>query len=204
MDPSPETHVPRIPGIDSADLMERIGEDLQLFWEVLSDFGTTCRDSPAQIAQALAVDPVEGKHLAHTLKGVLGNIGATELFAVCKSLDDAIREGRAELYPDLLDTLSREVPALCDAIAHAHAAAPTEPAAAPGPAPGSDWLAERCRALRAALEGHRARDCKALVEEIAATDLPAAERELFDNLQALVRTYRFKDAQAMLERHLAI
>jgi HPt (histidine-containing phosphotransfer) domain-containing protein len=201
MEPSPSDPIPRIPGIDSEDLLERIGEDLELFWDVLGEFASSYRDSPAQIVEALERDPALAKQLAHTLKGVLGNLGATSLFATCKALDDAIGAGYSELYPELLDTLSRDVPALCDAIARARTAAPG--AAEPlGPALGPDWLAERYAALRSALGGHRARDCKTLTDEIGASSLPPIEQAFFDNLRVLVRSYRFKEAQALLDRHL--
>ena len=193
MEPNPGDSIPRIPGIDSNDLLDRIGEDLPLFWDILGEFASAYRDSSAEIAATLKHDPVAAKQLAHTLKGVLGNLGATELFATCRRLDDAIREGRSELYPALLESLSREVPALCDAIDRARTAMPGTPAPA-GPPLGSDWLLERYGALRSALEGHRARDCKALADEIAASSLPAAEQAFFDGLQALVRSYRFKEA----------
>lgn len=196
MEPSPSDRTPHIPGIDTVELMERIGEDTELLWEILGEFSRAYRDFPARIAAALNQDPAEAKQLAHTLKGVLGNLSANTLFAACKALDDAIREGRAASYPELLATLARDVPALCDAIDRAR---PTQDAE-PGPAPGSVWLETRYAELRAALEGHRARECKAIVEEIAAASLPAPEQSFFEALQAHVRAYRFKDAQALLDR----
>jgi HPt (histidine-containing phosphotransfer) domain-containing protein len=203
MESSPSDPISRIPGIDSDDLMERIGKDLQLFWDVLGEFASAYRDSPARIAAALGCDPVAAKRLAHTLKGVLGNIGATDLFATCTVLDDAIREGRSELYPALLDTLSREIATLCDDIARTRPTAPMTPALT-GPTFGSDWLADRYAVLRSALEGHRAHECKSLADEIAASPIPAAEQAFFDSLRALVRSYRFKEAQALLDRRLHV
>ena len=114
---------PSIPGIDSVELMERIGEDLDLFWEVLGEFSDAYRDAPLRIVAALGPDPAGAKHLTHTLKGVLGNLAATELFPLCQALDDALREGRAQQYPALLTKLSQGVPDLCDAISAARAAA---------------------------------------------------------------------------------
>ena len=198
-----------IPGIDSVELMERIGEDLDLFWEVLGEFSDAYRDAPLRIAAALGPDPVGAKHLTHTLKGVLGNLAATELFPLCQALDDAIREGRAEHYPALLADLSQGVPALCDAISAARAAvnqgARSDRGGAPA-APGirSAWLAERFATLHGALRGRRVRDCKALADEIAAISEPAAVPHFFSELHALIRAYRYQEAQELLERHLDV
>lgn len=201
MEPSLDNRIPRIPGIDCNNLIERIGGDLPLFWDVLGGFASTYRDSPTRIAAALERNPVAARQLAHTLKGVLGNLGAMGPFATCEVLDHAIREGRSELYPALLDSLSREVLAVCDAIAQARAATPERPSPA-CPAPNLDWLAERYAALRAALERHRARDCKALADEISASALPTMEQRFFADLHALVRSYRFEEAHSMLDRHI--
>jgi len=201
MEPCPGDQPPPIPGIDSAELMERVGDDLDLFWDVLGEFSNSYRDTPAQLVAALDQDPAAARQLAHTLKGVLGNLAAADLFAACTALHEAIREGHPERYPSLLATLEQGIPALCDAIAQARTGAlQSEPDAGPGADP--TWLRERYAALRLALEGHRARDCKALADELAATGLSAAERPFFDELHGLVRAYRFKEAQTLLERHL--
>jgi len=201
MEPCPGDQPPPIPGIDSAELLERVGDDLDLFWEVLGEFSDSYRDTPAQLAVALEQDPAAARQLAHTLKGVLGNLAAADLFAACTALHEAIREDHPERYPSLIATLAQGIPALCDAIAWARTGA-DQGDPAPGPAADPAWRRERYAALRLALEGHRARDCKSLAEELAATELPSAERPFFDELHGLIRAYRFKEAQTLLERHL--
>lgn len=203
MEPSPGDTIPCIPGIDTPELLERIGEDLELFWEVLIEFSGTYRDAPAQIAAALSEDPAQAKQLAHTLKGVLGNLSANTLFSTCKALDDAIREGQSQLYGELLNALDQGVPALCDAIEAARSPNPVEVTASSPPIE-SAWLNERYKMLMVALEGHRARDCKNITEEIGHAALPTDERSFFDQLQALVRAYRFKEAQALLEKRIHV
>jgi len=39
---------------------------------------------------------------------------------------------------------------------------------------------------------------------MTATSLPAAEQPFFDQLRALVRSYRFKEAEDLLERRLNV
>ncbi|WP_295389597.1 Hpt domain-containing protein [uncultured Thiodictyon sp.] len=201
MEPYPGDQPPFVPGIDSAELMERVGDDLDLFWDVLGEFSDAYRDTPVQIAQALAQDPDTARQLAHTLKGVLGNLAATELFPACAALHEAIREGQPERYPPLLATLSAGIPALCDAIAAVRSGVSGD-RPNPGPSVVPDWLAERYAALAVALAGHRARDCKALADELAAADVGAAQRPFCTELHGLVSAYRFKEAQALLEQHL--
>ncbi len=197
---SPSDQPPTIPGIDSAELLDRVGDDLDLFWEVLGEFSETYRETPAQLATALIQDTGTARQIAHTLKGVLGNLAATDLYTTCAALHEALRENQTERYPELLVTLSQGLPALCDAIELARTdlpAGPPNPRAEANPA----WLRERYAALGVALTGHRARECKALTDEIGTTELHAAERAFFAQLQTLVRAYRFPEAQALLAQH---
>jgi two-component system, sensor histidine kinase and response regulator len=199
MESRPGEQLPHIPGIKTDELMERVGDDPELFWEVLGEFSTAYRETPAELAAALEQDPVAARQLAHTLKGVLGNLAATELFAACAALHEAIRDGRPDRYPEFLPVLSRGIPALCDAIAAARsgsAAADRKPSAAP------EWLREHYAVLRIALEDHRARDCKNLAETIADAGIPETERPFFDELHALIRGYRFKEALEQLASRL--
>ena len=203
MEASPGELLPSIPGIETAELMERVGDDLELFWDVLGEFSMSYRQTPAELAAALEQDTEAARQLAHTLKGVLGNLAATELFGACAALHEAIRDGHPERYPQYLPVLARGIPALCDAIAAARSAAGIDTATAgPGPGATPEWLRERYLALRTALEGHRARDCKTLADEIAAAGVPTAEQPFFTGLHALIRGYRFKEALDQLTPRL--
>jgi HPt (histidine-containing phosphotransfer) domain-containing protein len=201
MEPSPGDQIPSIPGIDSAELLERVSDDLELFWEVLGDFSDTYRDIPTQLVTELEQDPAAALKLVHTLKGVLGNLAATDLFNACRALHEAIRDGRSEHYAGYVATLSQGIPALCDAIIQARTTTVGDQPPT-GPGVGGDWVSERYAALRIALAGHRARDSKVLMEELMAVGLPAAERPFCDELSLLIRSYRFQEALTLLEHHL--
>ena len=49
MQPSPGDQRPSIRGIDSAALLERVGEDRTSFWEVLREFTDFYAETPVQI-----------------------------------------------------------------------------------------------------------------------------------------------------------
>lgn len=201
MEPHPGDQVPSIPGIDSAELLERVSDDLELFWEVLGDFSDSYRDIPTQLVTELEQDPDAALKLVHTLKGVLGNLAATDLFNASKALHEALRDGQTEHYAGYVSTLSQGIPALCDAIIRARDATSGDPPH-PGPGVEGDWVSQRYAALRIALAGHRARDSKVLMEELMTAGLPAEERPFCDELHLLVRSYRFQEALTLLERHL--
>lgn len=201
MEPHPGDQIPVIPGLDGAELLERVSADLDLFWEILGDFSESYRETPVQLAAVLEQDPSAALKLVHTLKGVLGNLAATDLFNACMALHEAVRARQTERYADYVATLSQGIPALCDAIVQARTATTNDPPVS-GSGAETDWLNEHYAALRVALTGHRARDSKALVDELVAAGLPATERPFCDELHLLVRSYRFQEALSLLERHL--
>jgi HPt (histidine-containing phosphotransfer) domain-containing protein len=199
---SPGDDLPRIPGIDQAELLDRIGGDEELYWELLRELSRGYRDFPQRIAQALDSDIDEATRIAHTLKGVLGNLAATQLHATSRDLHQAIRERDSSRWPGLLDAFSVQLAALCDAIDAASGSQPdTDTPAAEAAAPTA-WLLERYAALAEALRGNRARECKSLIKEIAASDIPPSEAGQFTAIERLVKAYLFEDALRLVEDRL--
>jgi len=196
---SPSPELPPIPGIDQAELLDRIGGDQALCRELLLELSSGYRDYPQRIARGLDEDIEEATRLAHTLKGVLGNLAAMDLHVRCSNLHQAIRQGDVADCRPLLEALDGEFQALCDAIDHAAASGAGSAAAA---SPPQDWLRERYGKLADALKGNRVRDCKALLREIATSDLSDQEHTRFAAIEGMVRSYQFKDALVLVEDRL--
>lgn len=196
---TPGQDLPRIPGIDQAELLDRVGADIDLFWELLQELSRGYRDLPAGIAEGLECNVQEAERLAHTLKGVLGNLAAKALYATCCDLHQAIRYGDRTRCPALLKRLSADLPALCDAI---DAAAPTPDTSEPAGDTTDHWLRMRYRDLARALRDNRVRECKVLINALTAENLPDSVRGTFPQLEQMVRSYRFEEALALIENHL--
>jgi len=81
-------------GIDVADGLNRVAGDVQLYRNILCKFHDTQADSLKRIRDALASeDRQQAMELAHTLKGVSGNIGARHLQEEITSLESALKSG---------------------------------------------------------------------------------------------------------------
>ena len=94
---SPGAHdkepLPDVSGLDVGDGLTRVLGNRETYGRVLTLF----RDNHADDAEAIgrAIDEEEwgsAEHLAHTLKGVSGNIGAKAVFKAATALEKAIRE----------------------------------------------------------------------------------------------------------------
>ena len=79
---------PQLPGLDIGSALNRLGGNTRLFKKLLLDFKSENTSVVADIWGYLAKGDVQqAQLLAHTLKGVAGNIGAMELFESVKAIN---------------------------------------------------------------------------------------------------------------------
>jgi PAS domain S-box-containing protein len=111
----PET----IAGIDVATVMHRLGGNRGLLVKLLRDFVRGHTADPTQIREALARgDSERARHAAHSLKGVAGNLAATEVFAATVALEAALRRGEGGQIDAELDRLEAALRLVADSTAH--------------------------------------------------------------------------------------
>jgi CheY-like chemotaxis protein len=93
-DASQEEPLPSISGVDIADGLRRVAGNRRLYLDLLRQFATKQAEAPVQIAAALeAKDQELAERIAHTVKGVAGNLGISAVHAAAQELEKTIREG---------------------------------------------------------------------------------------------------------------
>jgi len=92
--------------------LKRVGGDIMLYKRVVFDFCDTFTNSDAMLKKLLDEEQTqEAIKLAHTIKGVAGNIGAMSLYEVAKALEYGLKEKREDIsslivdYKNAFDTL---------------------------------------------------------------------------------------------------
>ena len=119
----PTGPVPPVEGVNTADGLRRVAGNTKLYLSLLRRFSAQQADAVAQIEASLAAgDPATAERLAHTLKGVAGNIGAGPVQAQAGAVESAIRKGLsagdiAGLLAELRPTLQALVAAIAEALA---------------------------------------------------------------------------------------
>jgi two-component system sensor histidine kinase/response regulator len=85
-------------GLDTSDGLSRVGGNRPLYWKLLRQFVEQQGSALDQVNDALSKgDRALAERLAHSLKGVAGNIGAKAVHAAADALERRIRErGSAE------------------------------------------------------------------------------------------------------------
>ena len=87
--------LPEVPGLNVAEGLRRVAGNKKLYRKLLRQFSNTEADAAQRIASALAEnDRALAERLAHTVKGVAGNIGAAAVQNAAAHLEKAI-EGSA-------------------------------------------------------------------------------------------------------------
>ncbi len=88
-----EPALPVLPGIDIVDGLARVGGNRVTYHKLLLKFAHNNANTMTEIRAALQQDDMErAVRLAHTLKGVAGNIGANTLYQVARELETAFKE----------------------------------------------------------------------------------------------------------------
>jgi PAS domain S-box-containing protein len=93
-----------LPGISVASGLERVGGNKQLYAKLLCRFSESQENAVAEIRAALqSGDRETAGRLAHTVKGVSGNLGAESLYRAAAELEKAIKEGKDNVDPPLAE-----------------------------------------------------------------------------------------------------
>ncbi|MCP3874744.1 MAG: response regulator [Desulfobacteraceae bacterium] len=113
--------LPVIDGLDTAVGIQNADKDRPLYEELLQDFLKYHADDTIKIKQAISDgDTILAERLAHTLKGVAGNIGAETLSQVSCSLEDAIHKADTHRITDTLPSVENTLQQLLVGIQKAY------------------------------------------------------------------------------------
>jgi two-component system sensor histidine kinase/response regulator len=202
----PTEDLPPIGGLDTKDGLARVAGNRKLYLKLLRQFIEQQGPAIGQISAALAQgDPALAERLAHTLKGVAGNIGAKPVQAAAGVLEKLIRERAASTEVEaakgqVAGTLDPLVAQLVGALP---STVPGSPAPDTAPSPPVDPAQARAAAAQLAILLSEFDPDGA--EFIEANQ--AALRSLFSGdtwllFEKLVQNYAFAEAQAQLEQAL--
>jgi len=101
-----EVILPEIAGINQTDGLKRVVGNKRLYLDLLAQFAAKQCDAAVQISAALESGDLKlAERIAHTVKGVAGNMGITQVFSAAERLERVIRDAGA-VEPALLEEFS--------------------------------------------------------------------------------------------------
>jgi two-component system sensor histidine kinase/response regulator len=106
-----------LPGISIESGLKRVGGNKKLYLKLLSQYRASQEDAVEEIRAALQGGDVEtATRLAHTVKGVSGNLGAEALYDVSAALEKAIKEGDGDSLDDQIATFTSHLQVVMEGI----------------------------------------------------------------------------------------
>ncbi|MGE5503802.1 MAG: response regulator [Actinomycetota bacterium] len=184
-EPQPTGGLPQVAGLDTAAGLKRVRGKQPLYLDLLGKFAAGQKDAVARIRAA--TDPDEARRIAHTLKGICGNVGAEGLQVLAAAAEAALKEGR----DGAAELAALEGPLVAMTAELERQLAP--PAAAQVPAGSADEVLARLRTLLA--------DSDPEAEDLVDANLALLRNALpqADEVARLVRAYDFDKALALLD-----
>jgi CheY-like chemotaxis protein len=196
---APSNGIPAISGLDVEDGLFRVGGNQKLYLRLLRQFEEQQGDSGEQIASALAKGDLDtASRLAHTLKGVAGNVGAKTVHIAAAHLEKLIRDQAAP--EDLKQAREQVAVALDELIAQMRVTlAPEIPAQAPATATDPAQSREAAAQLNSLL-GQFDPGAADFIETHKSYLRPLFTSEEWAQLMQHAESYSFEECQDVLEK----
>jgi len=134
---SPAAIQARIPALDVPMGLRAVNDKLSLYIKLLREFAEDYMTLTATLKGAMAADDAHTIQLkAHTLKGVAGILGATQLWDVCEALEQASANPASSVLNELIEAVDGQLAPILAAIvalpvqAEYNSGAPNDPPSA--------------------------------------------------------------------------
>jgi HPt (histidine-containing phosphotransfer) domain-containing protein len=190
----------QLDGIDIPTGLKRVAGNRKLYRNLLLKFSRSQAEAVTEIQSALTANDTETAHrLAHTVKGVAGNIGANDLFEAAVAVDAAFkdedREGIERGLPRLEGELRRvltSIGALASSDSDASSAIPRDTPLDPAELTP---LFNRLMALLSNDDAEAQQELELLMPKVRGTEAEAAAGKLSGH----IASYDFEAALAELK-----
>jgi PAS domain S-box-containing protein len=193
---SGEVLLPEIAGINLADGLKRVGRNRRLYRDLLVQFAAKQADAAAEISGALESGDIKlAERIAHTVRGVAGNIGITEVQSLAQKLEKALHDGDRKILSLLVEFASL-MSAQARAIKNALCGSPTEQVrTSPYNEEAAADAIARLRTLLEASDGDAEESFRSLHDAVAS----AVEKPQLDSLSESINNFNFDRALVKLD-----
>lgn len=189
-----------VPGLDSELGLRRILGKKEVYIRILKKYVLNEKDAFTKIEKLLSMgDWNSAERIAHTLKGVSGSIGATQIQEKAAEVETAIKE-HAD-YNELNHVIKETSAMLTKMIGYLENILPKEESAhkVEGRVSEGKDLTKILEELRPFIKTRKPKKCAEVMERYKKLVWPSELKEQVVLLQKLILKYKFKDAMNILE-----
>ena len=183
-------------GIDARQGLERLAGDAGLYMALLKKFAVNQAQTDIKLEQALGENDLEtARRLAHTIKGVAGNISAQPLFETASDLDAALKSADIQTAKSILPVFSGHLQQVIQAVSQLEKNKDPETGSRDNPA-DTQSIQPLLHEL-AALLNEDDTAASDLVRQL--TNSVGEGREMLDQMSRQISGYEFDQAKQTLE-----
>ena len=141
-------------GFDLTEGLSRVAGNYELYKKLLLSFYQDNKEKTQKIKQALQTNNFNtARHLAHSVKGVSGNISAKRLYAAARSLELELNQEPRGNLPELLDQFTTAMDEVMNSLAFLAGMKSSETIPLPNDSPiNKDAVAESIKELAVLLD----------------------------------------------------
>jgi signal transduction histidine kinase/CheY-like chemotaxis protein/HAMP domain-containing protein len=203
--------LPALAGLDTQDGLARVGGNRTLYLKLLRQFIEQQGPAVEQITEALARGDVGlAERIAHSLKGVAANLGATQVPSAAGALEQSIRDGAdakdvraaTQRVAAHLEPVVTALRAALDAIASPGSTASASPGHSPATPPVDPARSREAASHLTTLLSELDPGAADFIEMNHAALRPVFDDGTWREFEGLVQGYDFARAQAQLEQAL--
>ena len=198
----PEDQLPKtIEGINLKEGLMRVGGNEKLYRSILMKLRDDYAKTDQEIKGLLkSGEPGEAERLAHSIKGVAGNVGAGPLQEAAAELEHAIKEGEEDSYKDMISAFGKVLKNVITALGvlgGEEKEAAGSDKAGPEATPGE--LAAALEELVPHLKTRKPKPSKEAMVKIKGLKWPSEFSIEIADLDRLIKKYKFKEALPLAE-----
>ncbi len=197
-----EVELPReLAGVSLEDGLAHVGGNRELYLRLLIKFRNNYATIANDVASCIArKDADEARRLAHSVKGVAGNLGAGSLSAAAAQVEDAILRGDGDRAPLLVETLAGELEKV---ILGLRTLQDIPEQTGPRLQFQRARLAGLLEELGPCVLARKPKLCEPVLDRILEMELAEPFEDDVKRLVAQIKGYRYKEAAATLEALVA-
>jgi signal transduction histidine kinase/DNA-binding response OmpR family regulator len=196
---SEEVALPAISGIEVLEGLNRVAGNRQLYRNLLRQFADKQADAADQVAGAIKSGDLKlAERIAHTVKGVAGNLGIVVVQSVAQKLEKALRDGEKNLSVPLAEfasVMGPQIQAINKALSDSESAHPKAAQISPFDGKAATAAIGRLRILLEASDGGAEESFRSLQDAVAGV----VEKHYLDGLSASINDFDFDAALVKLD-----
>ena len=190
-----------IEGINLKEGLMRVGGNVKLYRSILMKLRDDYAKTDQEIKGLLkSGEAGEAERLAHSIKGVAGNVGANSLQEAAAALEHAINQGEADAYEENISAFGKVLKNVIMALGvlggEEKESSGSDKA---GPEASPDELAGALKGLFPHLKTRKPKPSKEAMAKIKALKWPSQFSIEIADLDRLIKKYKFKEALPLVE-----